>query len=289
MRLSILHRTVYHYTTPVFYSIQQLRLTPRTEPHQRTLRWRLNAPGSLVATVDAYGNTSHTLTLTEAHGDVTIEARGEVEVDPLIDGRLEEGESGVPARSFLGVTPLTEADAAVTGLAQRLRSFDSAGLLAFANEVCDAVTYQSGTTEVTSTAREALALGRGVCQDHAHLYIAACRARGLPARYVSGYALPTDTSRMASHAWADVHLADAGWVSIDVTHRCFASDRLCRLAVGRDYTSASPVRGVRIGGGDETLEVRVNIRPFPFNAGAREPHTSASDNERPGEQPAQQQ
>lgn len=276
MLLSILHRTAYSYTAPVYYSIQQLRLTPRTEPHQRTLRWRLNAPGSLTATIDAYGNTTHTLTLTEAHGNVLIEARGEVEVDPLVEGRLEEPEAGVPPRSFLASTPLTEADAAVADFAQRLRSLDAGGLLAFANEVCDAVDYQAGTTEVTSTAREALALGRGVCQDHAHLFIAACRVRGVPARYVSGYVHPGDAPHAASHAWADVHLPEAGWVSIDVTHRRFASDHLCRLAVGRDYASASPVRGVRIGGGDETMEVRVNIRPFPFIAAERADHTSAS-------------
>lgn len=275
MRLSILHRTVYHYTAPVFYSIQQLRLTPRTEPHQRTLRWRLGAPGTLAATIDAYGNTTHTLTLTEAHGDVAIEARGEVEVDPLVDGRLEETESGVPPLSFLALTPLTEPDEAVLDFAQRLRQQDAGGLLAFADDVCDAVAYQAGTTEVTSTAREALALGRGVCQDHAHLFIAACRARGLPARYVSGYVHPGDAPHAASHAWADVYLQQQGWVSIDVTHRRFASDHLCRLAVGRDYASASPVRGVRIGGGDETMDVRVNIRPFPFVAAEPADHTSA--------------
>lgn len=275
MRLSILHRTVYHYTTPVFYSIQQLRLTPRTESHQRTLRWRLGAPGTLAATIDAYGNTTHTLTLAEAHGDVTIEARGEVEVDPLVDGRLEEAESGVPPLSFLALTPLTEPDDAVLEFAQRLRQRDAGGLLAFANDVCDAVAYQAGTTEVTSTAREALALGRGVCQDHAHLFIAACRVRGLPARYVSGYVHPGDAPHAASHAWADVYLQEHGWVSIDVTHRRFASDHLCRLAVGRDYASASPVRGVRIGGGDEKMDVRVNIRPFPFIAAGHADHTSA--------------
>lgn len=276
MRLSILHRTVYHYTAPVFYSIQQLRLTPRTEPHQRTLRWRLGAPGTLAATIDAYGNTTHTLTLTEAHGDVAIEARGEVELDPLVDGRLEETDAGVPPLSFLALTPLTEPDDAVLDFAhQHLRQLDAAGLLAFANEVCGAVAYQAGTTEVTSTAREALALGRGVCQDHAHLFIAACRARGVPARYVSGYVHPGDAPHAASHAWADVYLQEQGWVSIDVTHRRFASDYLCRLAVGRDYSSASPVRGVRIGGGDESMEVRVNIRPFPFTAAERADHTPA--------------
>jgi transglutaminase-like putative cysteine protease len=267
MRLSILHRTLYRYTAPVFYSIQQLRLTPRAEPHQRTLRWRLHAPAPLTETVDAFGNITHTLTLASAHGDVMIEARGEVEVDPLDAGRLDEREGGVPPQSFLAATPLTEPDGAVAEFARAfLKGHDAAGLLAFARAVCDAVAYQKGTTEVTSTAREALALGRGVCQDHAHLFIAACRLHGLPARYVSGYVHPGDAPHAASHAWADVHLPERGWTSIDVTHRCFASDNLCRLAVGRDYTSAAPVRGVRVGGGDESLDVRVNIRPFPFAA-----------------------
>lgn len=280
MRLSILHRTVYHYTAPVFYSIQQLRLTPRVEPHQRTLRWRLHAPGPLTATTDAYGNVTHTLTLTEAHGDVALEARGEIEVDPLVDGRLEDGEAGVPPLSYLALTPLTEADGTVLAFAQQLRRCDAAGLLDFANQVCDAVEYRAGTTGVTSTASEALALGRGVCQDHAHLFIAVCRARGLPARYVSGYVYPGDAPHAASHAWADVYLQEQGWISIDVTHRRFASDHLCRLAVGRDYSSAGPVRGVRIGGGDETMEVRVNIRPFPFAAAEREDRPSAYHKDR---------
>jgi transglutaminase-like putative cysteine protease len=101
-----------------------------------------------------------------------------------------------------------------------------------------------------------------VCQDQAHVFIACCRARGIPARYVSGYVHPGDAPHAASHAWADAYLPEQGWISIDVTHRRFASSSLCRLAIGRDYLSASPVRGVRIGGGDETMEARVNIRPF---------------------------
>lgn len=267
MRLSILHRTAYRYTAPVVYSIQQLRLTPRAEPHQRALRWRLHAPAPLTATTDAYGNLMHTLTMTGAHGDVHIEARGEVEVDPLEKGRLDETGGGVPPESFLALTPLTEADEAVTEFAHReLRRLDADGLLDFAHRICAAVAYEPGTTEVTSAARQALALGRGVCQDHAHLFIACCRVRGLPARYVSGYVHPGDAPHAASHAWADVYLADHGWISIDVTHRAFASDHLCRLAVGRDYASAGPVRGVRVGGGEETMDVRVNIRPFPFAA-----------------------
>ncbi len=120
--------------------------------------------------------------------------------------------------------------------------------------------YQSGITEVTSTAAHALELGRGVCQDHAHLFIACCRARGVPARYVSGYVDPGHDEEAASHAWADVWVEGEGWVSVDVTHRVFARERHCRLAIGRDYLSAAPVRGVRTGGGDETLHVEVSVR-----------------------------
>jgi transglutaminase-like putative cysteine protease len=269
MRLSILHRTLYRYTTLVQYSIQDLRLTPRDESHQRTLRWRLKTPGTPTVATDAYGNTVHTLALAQAHGDVEIEARGEVEIDPLDEGRLEERRGGVPPLSYLAVTPLTAADDRIRAFAQRLRGTGRSALLDFAIEVCDAIEYRTGTTEVTSTAADALAQGRGVCQDHAHVFIAACRARGLPARYVSGYVHPGDAPHAASHAWVDVWLPEDGWVSIDVTHRGFASEHLCRLAVGRDYVSASPVRGVRVGGGDETMEVRVNIRPFPFHAEAQ--------------------
>lgn len=267
MRLSILHRTTYRYASPVFYSIQHLRLTPRDELHQRTLRWRLKTPGRTTAALDAYGNLVHTLALTHAHGDVELEARGEVEVDPLDEGRLDEASGGPPPMTYLASTPLTEPDDGVREFAARhLKGASRHALLDFACEVCSVIDYQAGTTEVTSTAAQALALGRGVCQDHAHVFIAGCRTRGLPARYVSGYVHPGDAPHAASHAWADVFLPDDGWVSIDVTHRRFASDYLCRLAVGRDYVAASPVRGVRIGGGDETMEVRVNIRPFPFHA-----------------------
>lgn len=267
MRLSILHRTTYRYTAPVRYSIQQLRLTPRDEPHQRTLRWRLKTPGKPTPAPDAYGNLVHTLALTQTHGDVEIEARGEVEVDPLDEGRLDELAGGPPPLSYLASTALTAPDARLHAFTEdRLKGTGRHALLAFASDVCTAIDYQPGTTEVTSTAVEALQLGRGVCQDHAHVFIAGCRLKGLPARYVSGYVHPGDAPHAASHAWADVYLPDDGWVSIDVTHRRFASDYLCRLAVGRDYVSAGPVRGVRVGGGEEKLEVRVNIRPFPFHA-----------------------
>ena len=102
-------------------------------------------------------------------------------------------------------------------------------------------------------------MGHGVCQDHAHLFLACVRGLGVPARYVSGY-LYTTAEHAASHACADVWLSGIGWTSVDITNRQFASDCHCRLAVARDYDSASPVRGVRSGGGEESMEVSVQVQ-----------------------------
>ena len=104
----------------------------------------------------------------------------------------------------------------------------------------------------------AFARGQGVCQDQAHVFIACCRAAGIPARYVSGYLCGVDGGESASHAWVDAWLEDAqGWLGIDVTHLEPMGPKHCRLAVGRDYLDAAPVRGVRRGGGREVMNVSV--------------------------------
>src|SRR5439155_9370408 len=147
---------------------------------------------------------------------------------------------------FTCATRLTEADAAIRELADSVPTLaSSSNLIALSEQILQRVKYNPGITEVTSTAAQALELGNGVCQDHAHLMLACCRARGVPARYVSGYIEPGDVPHAASHAWVDVWVGDA-WVSVDVTHAAFASGGYCRLAVARDYATAAPVRGSRV-------------------------------------------
>lgn len=273
MQLTIRHETTYRYTAPAYYSIQQLRLTPRNEPHQRVLDWGISAPGRLVPFVDAFGNTTHTMVVKGAHDLIHVVVTGTLEVAALSGGRTGTGHpngsgSGSPLSPlvFTVETPLTAAVEPVREFAGRhLKGIDrSSGFLSLAESICSAVEYESGATEVGSTAADALRIGRGVCQDHAHLFIACCRAQGVPARYVSGYFHSGDPAQAkteaASHAWADVWLESEGWVSIDVTHRKFSSERHCRLAIGRDYLSAAPIRGVRTGGGKESLKVDVAVR-----------------------------
>lgn len=263
MRLDIRHETAYHYTAPVHYSIQQLRLTPRTEPFQRVLAWRIDAPGRLQRFVDAYGNIAHTMVLTSQHDAIRVVVTGTIEVDAPPSGA--PAGSGTPELSplvFAVATPLTSAENPVRDFAARhlRRATRAEDLLELASAICDAVAYEPGVTEVTTTAAHALEAGRGVCQDHAHLFIACCRAAGVPARYVSGYVDPGHDEPAASHAWAEAWIDGAGWVDVDVTHRVIARGRYCRLAIGRDYLSAAPVRGTRIGGGGESLEVTVAVR-----------------------------
>lgn len=259
MYLTIRHDTSYRYEATVHYSIQQLRLTPSSGASQTVRRWSIDAPGKLDATFDAYGNVLHTLVLNKPHSEIRVHVSGEVDTIPLIDGRLPDAVGTVPLEHFTCSTRLTEADAAVRELAASVPSLASAGgLIALAEQIVQRVQYRPGITEVTSTAAEALALGNGVCQDHAHLMLACCRARGIPARYVSGYIEPGDVPHGASHAWVDVWL-DGGWISVDVTHATFASEIYCRLAAARDYEAAAPVRGRRIGGLEEKLNVSVTV------------------------------
>jgi transglutaminase-like putative cysteine protease len=262
MRYRIEHHTSYHYARPVTSTRQLLRLSPRPDAHQRPLHWNLRVPGALDALADAYGNTGHLHVIDGEHRSIRIEAFGEVEIDPLRDGRLDEV-GGLPPAAFLAATPLTEVDERLAELARRhLLGRSARHLFDFALAVRAAIAYRPGTTHVQTRAVDALSLGQGVCQDHAHAFIAGCRAAGIPARYVSGYYhRPGQTREASSHAWADAWLEEHGWVSIDVTHECFAGQSLCRLAVGRDYDSASPVRGVRVGGGEETMEAKVVIEP----------------------------
>jgi len=259
MQLRILHRTVYSYDEPVKYTAQTLRLTPRREGAQRVLSWSIRAPGRRTEQLDAHGNITHLLTLEEPHRAIEIDVRGVVEMAG--DEEFVGFDGTLSPLAYLAATPLTVASAEMVLLARE--HLAGAGnlrerLYRLASGVYQAVRYMPGTTSVEDSAAEAFARGQGVCQDQAHVFIACCRAAGIPARYVSGYLCSVDDSDSASHAWVDAWLPEQqGWLGIDVTHLEPMGPKHCRLAVGRDYLDAAPVRGVRRGGGREVLDVSV--------------------------------
>lgn len=261
MRLEIRHETEYRYATPVRHSIQYLRLTPRADAGQRVIAWRIDAPGRSSSQTDAYSNAVTVLSLDEPHASLRISVTGTVETF-LTPGSPLANESPLPPVAFLVPTRLTEADDAIRAIAVEAlgaRGAQLDGVLRLGDLVTRRVVYEPGSTDVDHTAAQALALGRGVCQDYTHVVLAACRAVGLPARYVSGYFDAGDPGHLASHAWVDVWIEGAGWIGYDPTHACLAGERYCRLAVGRDYLDASPVRGMRHGGTEERLSVVVTV------------------------------
>jgi transglutaminase-like putative cysteine protease len=127
--------------------------------------------------------------------------------------------------------------------------------------VAGELVYEQGATSVQTSAAEVLALGRGVCQDFAHVLIAACRVEGIPARYVSGYLFDDAlaSGQGATHAWVDAWDDERGWISLDPTHSREVGEDYVRIAHGRDYADVPPTRGVFKGMAEETLEVRVLV------------------------------
>jgi transglutaminase-like putative cysteine protease len=263
MQLHIRHETLYRYGEPVKRSVQNLRLTPRRDPMQRALSWNITAPGRQHAQIDAYGNVVHLLTLDEPHREIRIVVNGVVETEDA-EGMPLANEGQLSPLAYLAETPLTRADESIVRFAAQQRVLNGdrqSNLLRLANEVCEVVQYEKGATDVRESAAKAFGRGKGVCQDLAHVFIACCRTAGIPARYVSGYFYAGKDGEVASHAWVDAWLGEeqGGWMSIDVTHRSLVAGKHCRLAVGRDYMDACPVRGVRRGGGAEEMTVDVSV------------------------------
>jgi transglutaminase-like putative cysteine protease len=252
MKLQVDHVTHYRYDDEeVNHSIQYLRLTPPELPNQSILRWQLDAPEHVVTGLDAFGNITHTLTLDMPHQEIHLHAYGEARITGKDFPSRNEPFSPLV---YLRGSPLTEIDPEVAAFANQFRGRSAlhGRLLNMMKELLDLVVYEPGSTTVQSTATEAFADRRGVCQDHAHIFIACCRQLGVPARYVSGYIHARDDSHVSSHAWVETWLGRQ-WRTFDVSNNLSAPVKHLKLAVGYDYLDASPVRGVRFGGGEETM------------------------------------
>lgn len=277
MKLSIRHHTQYRYSEPLLYSVQNLLLWPADGPSQQVLDWRIEVPAKLSPLPDGLGNRCHSFTL-QPTATQPLMALGIVATGVVLTHGTAVFEDPVTAPHpsfFLRSSALAEphpriaqwARVAVPDLAQALDRSESpadAQLLALAAAVANKVRYRSGSTHVETTALEAFDWGLGVCQDQAHVMVAACRSLGLCARYVSGYFCAANEPDLASHAWVDVctHPDQRRWLSIDVTHSRLMDERYVRLAIGSDYTACPPVKGMRRGGGQETLSVSVQIDPL---------------------------
>jgi transglutaminase-like putative cysteine protease len=266
MRVRIAHDTVYRYDRPVKALVQALRLTPRDHDGQHVLRWRIepSVDGRLKPREDALGNIVHMFSADRPVEEIAVRVTGEVETSDgtgILSGTVER----VPDLFYLRETELTAADEPLREFARSVAgdaARDPLGALhRLLTGIHREIAFDTDTTHVATTAREAFALRGGVCQDLTHIFIAACRHLGIPARYVSGYFFRADgvLDQDAGHAWAEAKVPNLGWVGFDAANGISVGEAHVRIAIGLDYLGAAPIRGTRQGGGSERLSVSLRV------------------------------
>ena len=264
MRIRIGFETTYRYAATLRSAVQLIRMTPRGHDHQRVGRWRVqvDADGRVRQGEDAFGNVVHTFYLAGPADSLRILVEGEAEVTDAA-GVLSGAVERFPPLAYLRDTPLTAPDPALAGLAREAQAAAAAPLgrlHALMGLVAGRMRFEVGQTGAATTAGQALAAGHGVCQDMAHVFICAARAMGAPARYVSGHLVRDgQVEQEAAHAWAEAYVEGLGWVGFDPANAQSPTSAYLRVAAGLDYLSAAPVRGSRIGGGVETMGVRLQV------------------------------
>ncbi|MEO6091740.1 MAG: transglutaminase family protein [Novosphingobium sp.] len=264
MRLSVQHTTRYAYDAPVIHGLQRLRLRPKPTHGQQVLEWEMKLQGATpqVEYEDQHYNSTALVLVEPGVRELVIACSGVVETIENA-GILGHHTGHMPLWCFVRQTRLTRPGPRLRALVASLganRGDRLALLHALCGVVGDAVAYETGQTDVATTAEEALVVGRGVCQDHAHIFISAGRLLGIPMRYVSGYLKMDDRDeQQAGHGWAEAHVEGLGWVGFDISNRLCPDERYVRVATGCDYREAAPVTGISTGAGEPAPEVSITV------------------------------
>ncbi|HEX7874806.1 MAG TPA: transglutaminase family protein [Sphingobium sp.] len=272
MRLSIRHETRYVYEGSALGATMRLRLKPIDSAVQQVKDWTIVVNGEPVEqfTVNSYG-VPEALWRTGARiTEAVIVAEGTVET---IDraGVIGFGEEAVNPRIFLRQGDYTKVDADLIALAEEAASPDGllAGLHNLSRLVHERISYRKDMTDSATTAAQALALGAGVCQDYAHVFIAAARELGAPTRYVAGYVYDEEgdideEETGHSHGWAESFIDGLGWIGFDPTRKICVTDQYVRLSWGVDAFDSAPLRGVAQLSGGIAMNVDVQVETAPI-------------------------
>ncbi len=264
MQLKIRHTTTYRYDLPVVYALQKVRLRPLQSHVQQVSDWDLDISGGTVEAqyIDQYGNHVDLVNVERDATQVTITASGTVNTHNT-HGIYGTVYGRAPLWHFQQPTAATAPSNDIRDLVEDLVSATDRidALHRLSSRVLQAIPYQIGVTHSETTAQEAMAGGAGVCQDHAQVFIAAARAAGLPARYVSGYLMMDDrVDQDATHAWAEAHVDGLGWVGFDISNGMSPDERYVRIATGRDARDAAPAEGLRMGDASEHMIVSLQVQ-----------------------------
>jgi transglutaminase-like putative cysteine protease len=274
-RLTIRHSTTHRYGQEVSASYNEARVIPMTLPRQMCLEARVDISPSarLFRYVDYWGSSVVAFDLHAPHTELVVHGSSVVETSPAAHSEatatwadLASEAIGDEFAELLEPTvqaPREEGELADVAAEARRLPFPSDAARQVTNWTRDRLVYEPGATDVRTSATEAVAQGKGVCQDFAHVSLVLLRALGIPARYVSGYLHPSPEAELGqtvigqSHAWVEWWCGT--WFAWDPTHGVVPGERHVVLARGRDYADVAPLRGIYHGAPAVALEVQVEL------------------------------
>jgi transglutaminase-like putative cysteine protease len=284
MRYHVTHTTRYIYQTPVSHCLNEVRLTPRSLPGQYIEEAALRVDPQPTFTrnrKDYFGNDVISFEVFDRHDRLETIGESVVEVQPQpIDSQptisWEETRDRIATDSdaaSIGATEFIYNSPYVPALAQLAeyagKSFTPQrpvveAVLDLTHRIHSDFKYLPKSTSIDVPLADVVKHRRGVCQDFAHVMIGVLRSMRLAARYVSGYVRPGPKVQgaQASHAWVGVFVPESGWINFDPTNDLIVSDTHVTLAWGRDYGDVTPVKGFTLGGGRQTVQVEVYVKPL---------------------------
>jgi transglutaminase-like putative cysteine protease len=290
----VLHETRYDYAQVVSLSQQLLHLEPREFLYQQRLSHSIHIsplPNERIDSKDYFGNYVQYAAITTAHDSLVVTAESQLLLHPRPGVELLEGsmpwqlaQTSLRETGIRGAHPLrSEAnkylfESAFVSFSPELAAYAEpsfannttvlAAALDLTHRIYGDFKFDSKATDISTPIQDLLKIKRGVCQDFAHLMIGCLRTKGIACRYMSGYILthpapgkPRLVGADASHAWVSVYCPNTGWVDFDPTNRCMVNVEHLTIGWGRDFGDVSLVRGVMLGGGEQTLKVSVTVTP----------------------------
>jgi transglutaminase-like putative cysteine protease len=282
MFYAIRHFTRYRYSKPVWQSVMEVRMHPRSEHTQRCFTFQLSVSprARIFSYVGHLGNIVHHFDIPERHQQLTIIADSLVDVDEPamlpqslgpgawneLDRLIEQDDYWDMLMPSQFAKPSEDVAKFAEELGVSARCDDPLSMARLINQrLFDAFGYETASTTVDSPIEHVLTSRRGVCQDFAHVMITLLRNLRIPSRYVSGYLChgPSKdrSSDGATHAWVEALLPELGWVGFDPTNNLTATGRHIRTAIGRDYSDVPPAIGTMKGSASTELQVRVRVTP----------------------------
>lgn len=244
------------FSEPAVRHCFSLRCLPFDSPSQniREMFVDISPHNVLTETTDGFGNRVLTDRITQMHDKFSVYVVGTAEVDN--QKKEKEPLNGI----YKYPSQYTKCGEKLLKTAEHLKEkIEGLSVHEAAKVISDEIrahfSYQSGATNIQTTAEAAYVLGKGVCQDYAHIFIALCRQLGIPARYVVG--IPQGEGE--THAWAEVY-DDGIWFGVDPTNNCFVDDSYILLSRGRDFADCSVNRGVLIGGGTQKQKIKATVK-----------------------------